>query len=260
MIYQILARANADVAWEPFQAMTRDPLHALTLLRKAMQTYADVSVIQAETATILREQMRRLRAGEPSGDEACPLPSLSATPRISLVGPTIEHKRWAIEQGPGGDHDVPYRFESTVPAQILARWAKLLGHAHRRANETETLAELSLSADLVDQLEGATCDEATEAPARMRSERIGSRYPAQISGAGRRRRCAWPIAPSGAVVLECGRRSVPRDTESGVPCAVPPTGALLGGTCSDPGGVSGGRHSGPARRQNCLDLWCSQPQ
>jgi len=173
MIYQVLARVNADAAWEPFQAMTRDRQQVLTLLRKALQTYTDVSVIQAESATILREQVRRLRAGEPSGDEACPLPSLSATPRISLVGPTIEHQRWAIEQGPGGDHDVPYRFESAMPAQILASWAKLLGLARRHANETETLAELSLSADVDEQVAGAPCDEISEGQARVRSERIG---------------------------------------------------------------------------------------
>ena len=172
MIYQVLARTNVEAAWEPFQAMTRDPQHALTLLRKAMQTFEDVTVIYAETAAILREQVRRLRAGEPTGDEACPLPSLSATPRISLVGPTIEHQRWAIEQGPGGDHDVPYRFESAVPAQILARWAKLLGHARRRANETETLAELGECVKLNQQVESALCDESSEVEIRMRTERI----------------------------------------------------------------------------------------
>ncbi|HZC07571.1 MAG TPA: hypothetical protein VE338_18190 [Ktedonobacterales bacterium] len=180
MVYQVLARANAEAAWEPFQAMTRDPLHALTLLRKATRTFAEVSIIQAETGAILREQVRRLRAGEPSGDESCPLPALSATPRVSLVGATIESQRWAIEQGPGGDHDVPYRFESAVPAQILARWAQLLGNVQRRsADSTDTLAELDViaevgaevSADLGELAESAICDEES-APAPVRSERI----------------------------------------------------------------------------------------
>jgi len=63
MVYQVLARANAQAAWEPYQAMTRDPLHALMLLQKASRSYGEVSVIQAESAHLLREQVRRMAPG-----------------------------------------------------------------------------------------------------------------------------------------------------------------------------------------------------
>jgi len=129
MLYQVLTRASAEAAWEPYQAMTRDPLRVMALMQKASRIFPEVSVIQAESASLLREQARLLRAGEPSGQERSPLPSLSATPRVSMLGATIESQRWAYEQGPGGDHDVPYRFESPISAQTLAHWARLMARA-----------------------------------------------------------------------------------------------------------------------------------
>lgn len=169
MVYQVLARVSAQAAWEPFEAMTRDPLQAMALLQKAQQTFAEVSVIQAETAALLREQLARLRAEEPSGQEACPLPSLSATPRISVLGATIENQRWTIEQGPGGDHDVPYRFEAPISAQTLARWARLMGAARDDGAEIETLAELADDgADVTTPQSDAT----PIAPVTIRSERV----------------------------------------------------------------------------------------
>lgn len=146
MIYQVLGRAHADAAWEPFQAMTRDPQHALALLRRAGRIYGEVSVIQAESAHVLREQAQRLRAGEPSGYEASATPSLTATPRLSLVTGEVESQRWAMERGPGGDHDIPYRFEPFVPAHTLRRWSRLMARAHRRAADATSGSATSGSA------------------------------------------------------------------------------------------------------------------
>jgi hypothetical protein len=177
MMYQVLARVSAQVAWEPYEAMTRDPLHAVALLHKANRTFVEVSVIQAESAALLREQVRRLRVGEPSGYEACPLPSLTATPRVSLVGASVESERWAIEQGPGGDHDVPYRFEASISAQTLARWAQLMSAAQNLGDTTSTLAELATSA--IEQAVGAEAASEPDGetvgvePAAIRSKRIG---------------------------------------------------------------------------------------
>lgn len=126
MLYQVLARVSAQAAWEPFQAMTRDPLHAMALVRTARQRFAEVSIIQAESAHLLREQTRRMRAGEPSGYESSPVPSLSATPLISPLGPSIESVRWTMEQGVGGDHDVPYRFEAPGSEHTMTRWVRLM--------------------------------------------------------------------------------------------------------------------------------------
>lgn len=177
MLYQVLVRANAQAAWEPFQAMTRDPLHVLTLLRRASQTYAEVSVIEAESAVTLRQQARRLRAGEPSGQEACPVPSLSGTPTLSLVGVTIESQRWVMEQGPGGDHDVPYRFEAPISEHTLRRWAQLVLAAQLQDDATsETLqaAELLPIGELTETPASDGDDETLLIePTVVRSKRIG---------------------------------------------------------------------------------------
>ncbi len=176
MLYQVLARANAQAAWEPYQAMTRDPLQALTLLRRASRTYAEVSVIEAESAVALRQQVRQLRAGEPTGQESCPVPSLSGTPRLSLVGATIESQRWAIEQGPGGDHDVPYRFEPTLSAHTLQRWAQLVLAARLLDDEAEEAldaAETLAISDLAELPESDAGDETLAVePSVVRSNRI----------------------------------------------------------------------------------------
>lgn len=174
MMYQVLARASAEVAWGPYQAMTRDMRQALALVQQAKRAFAEVTVIQAETAMLLREQVQRLRIGEPSGYEVCPLPSLTATPLVSLVGATIESERWAIEQGPGGDHDVPYRFEASISPQTLARWAQLMSAA--QGEDDETLAELASSAVRSEGDEGEralAAETVTIAPDAIRSERIG---------------------------------------------------------------------------------------
>ena len=158
MLYQVLTRASAEAAWEPYEAITRNPLRVMALMQKASRDFAEVSVIQAESAYLLREQARLLRAGEPSGDERSPLPSLSATPRISLLGPTIESQRWTIEQGPGGDHDVPYRFESPFSAQTLAHWARLMARA--QADETLT-DEAEAEVAIAEEASAAGDDDAT---------------------------------------------------------------------------------------------------
>ncbi|HEU5346784.1 MAG TPA: hypothetical protein VFX31_09155 [Ktedonobacterales bacterium] len=155
MLYQVLTRASAQATWEPFQAMTRDPLQAIALLRQAAAAFAEVSVIQAESAALLREQARRLRANEPTGHERCPLPSLTATPRISLAPVGAESQRWALEQGPGGDHDQPYHFVAPISEQTLTRWAQLMSAARERldgsagpaTDASETLAALAALAD-----------------------------------------------------------------------------------------------------------------
>lgn len=174
MVYQVLARANAQAAWEPYQAMTRDPLHALMLLQKASRSYGEVSVIQAQSAHLLREQVRRLRLGEPTGHEASATPSLSGTPRLSVVGATIESQRWAIEQGPGGDHDIPYHFEPPISEHTLRLWTHLMVEARRQDAEasasttTDTLAALNSPTDA----DATRPAEPAAQPTTLRSERI----------------------------------------------------------------------------------------
>ena len=146
MLYQVLTRASAQATWEPFQAMTRDPLQAIALLRQAARAFAEVSVIQAETAALLREQAQRLRANEPTGQERCPLPSLTATPRISLAPVSMESQRWALEQGPGGDHDQPYRFAGPISEQTLTRWAQLMNAARERLDQAAPGSDANLAA------------------------------------------------------------------------------------------------------------------
>lgn len=159
MLYQVLTRASAQATWEPFQAMTRDPLQAIALLRHAARAFAEVSVIQAETAALLREQAQRLRANEPTGQERCPLPSLTATPRISLAPASVESQRWALEQGPGGDHDQPYHFAGTISEQTLTRWAQLMNAARERLDQAASGSDANLAALAALADEGATSGE-----------------------------------------------------------------------------------------------------
>lgn len=126
MLYQVLARTESESAWEPYQAMTRDPLQALNLVRKASQTFAEVSVIQAATAPLLREQIRHLSTQQGATPSASPVPSLTATPRIRFTPTGVESQRWEMERGPGGDHDVPYRFSGPISSETLHRWARLM--------------------------------------------------------------------------------------------------------------------------------------
>lgn len=170
MVYQVLVRADAHAAWEPYQAMTRDPLRAWALLLKADKLFNDVSVIQAESAHLLREQAQRLRVGEPTGHESSALPSLTATPRLSLIAGSAESQRWALEQGPGGDHDVPYHFEQFVPAHILRRWSQLMA----QTLHLDDIAEYDASDDLIQGGDANDTDSASEAvvaPRATRSER-----------------------------------------------------------------------------------------
>lgn len=140
MYYQALARLHAEAAWEPFLAMTRDPMQAMRALQLASRRFPEVTIIQAESAQRLREQAQRLRAGEPTGDGRSPVPSLSATPRVSILSAKLEAQRWAIEEGPGGDHDTPYHLELPAAGWLLARWARMIA---RQAPGDETLAQLA---------------------------------------------------------------------------------------------------------------------
>lgn len=169
MLYQVLTRANQQTAWEPFHAMTRDPLYAMALVRKAGQVFAEVSVIQAVTASQMREQVRLLRAGRSAHGEVSPVPSLTATPRVSLEDSCIEGQRWAMERGPGGDHDVPYRFEGQIAGDTLRRWVSLMAAAHGEFGDTPM-------AELADQFHETLGDEEGESfsevePTGARTER-----------------------------------------------------------------------------------------
>jgi hypothetical protein len=171
MLYQVLTRVSVQAAWEPFQAMTRDPLQAMTLVQKASAAFAEVSVIQAATAPLLREQVRQIRAGQPTSYDVSPLPSLTSTPRISLAPASIESQRWAIERGPGGDHDVPYHFDGPIIATAtLRRWASLMAAAQ---GEYDASRDTAADETLEDALEAPdeTITRVSESTA-VRSERI----------------------------------------------------------------------------------------
>lgn len=136
MVFQVLTRASARTAWEPFQSMTRNPLFAMALVRKACESAVEVSVIQAPSALQLREQLRQLRAGQSTSGAASPVPSLTATPRVSLASSNIESQRWVIERGAGGDHDLPYRFDGAISDDLLHRWSRLVAAAQIEDRDT----------------------------------------------------------------------------------------------------------------------------
>jgi hypothetical protein len=59
----------------------------------------------------------------------------------------MEARRWALESGPGGDHDQPYTFAMPQSLETVAAWLHLLGRRWRE--RASTIASTSAPADEV---------------------------------------------------------------------------------------------------------------
>ncbi len=166
MLYQVMIRRRAQqryteyIGWEPFAGPTRDPSAALQLVRQAAQRRAEALVVQAEDADDLAELVRHMRA--------LPLPDAPAATDIADVDvvdfaefaprepeahsaglaelasfadqllASWDQQRWAMEQGPGGDHDTPYRFSLPSSTTELRYWLRMMLRYH---HTTPTAAE-----------------------------------------------------------------------------------------------------------------------
>lgn len=126
MLYQVMIRRHETGSWEAFQSPTEDPFSAMRLIQLANSVHAEVTVLQGDSAPALDELVAGLRRGEIPGTSGSPFPGLTSTPRVHIEDAPLEHRRWEIEQGPGGDHDQPYRFTLPQNSEILAIWLRLL--------------------------------------------------------------------------------------------------------------------------------------
>jgi hypothetical protein len=133
MIYQILVRPQSDQTWKPFGLPTSDPFTAMRLIQQANSQHNEVTVLQAESLSAVRALLERLERGELPPEAVSIAPSLTSTPKISVQDGFWELRRWDLEQGAGGDHDTPYRFELPANAQVVAAWLSLMANRRRRA-------------------------------------------------------------------------------------------------------------------------------
>jgi hypothetical protein len=140
MVYQILVRQQSDAGWKPYHKAISDPFVAMRLMQQANQQYGEVSVVQADNLSALRTLVERLRRGELPTHAVSIGPALTATPRVSVRDAVWEVRRWELEQGAGGDHDMPYRFELPPNAKVLAAWLSLMASRWRGTESDEEIA------------------------------------------------------------------------------------------------------------------------
>lgn len=131
MIYQVLVRPRPDENWRSFGLPTGDPFTAMRLIQQAHQQHEEVSVLQADNLGALRGLLERLERGELPDQAVSVAPSLTSTPRVSVRDEFWELRRWDLEQGAGGDHDTPYRFELPLNTKVVAEWLRLMANRWR---------------------------------------------------------------------------------------------------------------------------------
>jgi hypothetical protein len=142
LIYQILVRQQSDANWRPYGKPITDPFAAMRLVQQANQQYKEVTVLQADNLSALRALLLGLARGEMPARAASIAPALTATPRVSVRDEAWEAWRWEMEQGGGGDHDMPYRFELPLNPKVLAAWVSLMANRWRGAESaTKKLPE-----------------------------------------------------------------------------------------------------------------------
>lgn len=135
-MYQVLYRdrvTEEPYGWAMFSAATSDPFAAMRLLQQAKARHGEATVVQASTPSelallvrrILRQDVTDAMAAGTECAEAQP-----AAPGAAGDDTGIERRRWNIEEGPGGDHDAPYRFALPLCAAESAHWVRLLVRHH----------------------------------------------------------------------------------------------------------------------------------
>ena len=125
-MYQVMIRRLLNGPWELFDSATTDPFAAMQQLQHAKARHADATVLQAVSASELELLVQRMR----QSDQVCP-PVLKGPDDLPAPNPARlqvpeERRRWELEKGPGGDHDVPYRFEMPASMQIALAWLRLM--------------------------------------------------------------------------------------------------------------------------------------
>lgn len=137
-MYQVMARPHEGAVWERYAAPTDDPFMAMRQIQRAKATQAEVTVIQAATSSELNALVDRMTQHDCGEMWAAGAPRTASPATSSPTSPP--DKRWEMEQGPGGDHDEPYRFELPVSAQIMRAWLRLLARHFRASGDSEPAA------------------------------------------------------------------------------------------------------------------------
>lgn len=155
-MYQVLYRDRVEVetpSWVMFASPTSDPFAAMRLLQQAKARHSEATVIQASTPSELALLVRRMVRRDLTDAEAPPLERVEAQPADARAAAdddtVIERLRWKIEEGPGGDHDAPYRFALPLSASESAHWLRLLVRHLQRAQVTAGSADTSETAGTV---------------------------------------------------------------------------------------------------------------
>ena len=115
-------------------------------LCQARRYCAGAVLVQAETAQELACQVRHVQQSRcrPASAALPPLQTPGAQPVANSAAPPPatqvaalhdddDDRRWALERGPGGDHDEPYRFALPMEAVVMYHWLRLLtARVHRQ--------------------------------------------------------------------------------------------------------------------------------
>ncbi|MGH2516957.1 MAG: hypothetical protein ACRDHP_14995 [Ktedonobacterales bacterium] len=139
-MYQVMIRKQHGATWETYAAPTGDPFVAMRHLQQAKGTHAEVTVVQATTASelaLLVDRMKHRDCTETWSTGAA-IEQQPAQPSHEAL--LDERHRWAMEQGPGGDHDEPYHFELPASARVTRAWIQLMARRIREEQDAEPAA------------------------------------------------------------------------------------------------------------------------
>lgn len=139
MIYQVMTRPATNAPWHPFAKATTDPFVVMRLIQLANQRASEVTVVQAADEQALVRVLGELARGERTTGTLSAVPSLTATPRVSISDPPLDERRWELENGPGGDRDEPYAFVLPQNEAVLVSWLSLFQQQRRAQCATEPL-------------------------------------------------------------------------------------------------------------------------
>lgn len=143
MMYQVLKWSRELDGWVPLSGPTTQAHMARLQLSRARRYCTGAVLVQAETAQELACQVRHVQRSRcrPAGAAPPILQSPGAQPVVSRdatspaapdAAPLHDDRRWALERGPGGDHDEPYRFALPVEAVVMYQWFRLLARVRRQ--------------------------------------------------------------------------------------------------------------------------------
>jgi hypothetical protein len=129
VFYQLVTRTEAG--WDPFEPVTASWTEMTYQFQLATRYHApdDVAIVHACSAYSL---MALVRACRRTGGVECALEDLAYADAMSasISRHPLDVRRWVLESGEGGDHDVPYTFELPRNLMVLLKWSRLLARAH----------------------------------------------------------------------------------------------------------------------------------